>query len=443
MWILIIIVLIVVILVVVVKNDNKQIQINHLQNGGFSKSYPLVTKCLEEEYEMSFFEDLGNSFSYSKNVMDVNNQRGILYIGLKLNAGRETIIFSSFTSSTGIKSEGQNVSTLYTANKYIVEGIKISIDKLILDGVLPYTKNSLDLIRIINLVETDNTFKQIPTSKDLTIDSQIENNLRFVNVKKAGTLNKLLSIQERKEINHLIIVGFLNGSDIKLIREMCGADTRGWEVKGYNLQILDLSNVKIVAGGELYFVRATTNFPTFYTSNDTFNNFLFYGCNNLVSIILPNGLTTWGDNVFENCKNISNIEIDISNDNFYSENGILFNKQKTKLIVYPRSKKDIDVYNIPNTVRVIDSYAFYSCKLQEILIPNSVSHVLWMAFYYCNELKSLKVLRKIPPVITSKSINLPTNCTIQIPVGTLSTYKMSEGWKELRNISEIINPSSD
>ena len=62
MWILIIIILIVVVLVVVVKNDNKQIQINHLQNGGFRKSYPLVTKCLEEVYEMSFFDDLGNSF---------------------------------------------------------------------------------------------------------------------------------------------------------------------------------------------------------------------------------------------------------------------------------------------------------------------------------------------------------------------------------------------
>ncbi len=93
MWILIIIVLIVVILIAVVKNDNKQIQINHLQNGGFRKSYPLVTKCLQEEYEMSFFEDLGNSFSYSKNVMDVNNKRGILYIGLKLDSGRNPIIF--------------------------------------------------------------------------------------------------------------------------------------------------------------------------------------------------------------------------------------------------------------------------------------------------------------------------------------------------------------
>ena len=118
MWIIIVIVLVVIILVAVVKNDNKQIQIDHLQNGGFRKSYPLVTKCLKEEFEMSFFEDLGNRFSYSKSVKDVNNKFGTLFVGLELNSGRETIIFSTYISSDGVKHEGMNVSTIYDSKKY-------------------------------------------------------------------------------------------------------------------------------------------------------------------------------------------------------------------------------------------------------------------------------------------------------------------------------------
>lgn len=137
MWIFIVIVLIVIILVAVVKNDNKQIQIDHLQNGGFRKSYPLVTKCLEEEFEMGFFEDLGNLFSYSKTVADSNNKIGTLFVGLKLNSGRETIIFSTYLSSDGVKHEGMDVSTLLINKKLIIEGINISIKKLVNEGILP------------------------------------------------------------------------------------------------------------------------------------------------------------------------------------------------------------------------------------------------------------------------------------------------------------------
>ena len=195
MWILIIIILIVVVLVVVVKNDNKQIQINHLQNGGFRKSYPLVTKCLEEVYEMSFFDDLGNSFSYSKNVIDVNGKRGTLYIGLKLDMGRDTIVFSTYTNSEGVKYEGQDISTIYTLSEYIIIGIDNSLEKLIKDGILPNTNSKVE--------NENNEFNNTNTKNDNKLRDffiEILKDTDQEDFKTKDTTDILLDALERNEI---------------------------------------------------------------------------------------------------------------------------------------------------------------------------------------------------------------------------------------------------
>lgn len=195
MWILIIIILIVVVLVAVVKNDNKQIQINHLQNGGFRKSYPLVTKCLEEVYEMSFFDDLGNSFSYSKNVIDVNGKRGTLYIGLKLDMGRDTIVFSTYTNSEGVKYEGQDISTIYTLSEYIIIGIDNSLEKLIKDGILPNTNSKVE--------NENNEFNNTNTKNDNKLRDffiEILKDTDQEDFKTKDTTDILLDALERNEI---------------------------------------------------------------------------------------------------------------------------------------------------------------------------------------------------------------------------------------------------
>jgi len=58
----------------------------------------------------------------------------------------------------------------------------------------------------------------------------------------------------------------------------------------------------------------------------------------------------------------------------------LFNKDKTKLIMYPRGKSPGGTYNIPNSVTSIESFAFPDCKLTAITIPNSVTSIGSYAF---------------------------------------------------------------
>ena len=87
---------------------------------------------------------------------------------------------------------------------------------------------------------------------------------------EAGTLPDKISANEKNLITNLKIVGKINGTDLKFIREMAGRDFNGEKTDG-KLSILDLSEAKIVAGGDAYFQSS----KNYYTSNDKLGNYVF------------------------------------------------------------------------------------------------------------------------------------------------------------------------
>lgn len=83
---------------------------------------------------------------------------------------------------------------------------------------------------------------------------------------------------------------------------------------------------------------------------------------------------------FISSSNLSRINVDSNNKYFTSVDGILFDKNITRLIKYPE-KRDGSSYEIPNTVKTIDANAFLSCKnLQTITIADSVEGIGDSAF---------------------------------------------------------------
>lgn len=114
----------------------------------------------------------------------------------------------------------------------------------------------------------------------------------------------------------------------------------------------------------------------------------FYNCSQLTSMIIPKNVVSIGDTAFMECSNLKEITVETENTTYASEDGVLFNKEKTELIVCPEKKKGKEgKYKIPNTVTNIKDCAFVSCvELSDIEIPDNVKTIGKSAFASCRSL---------------------------------------------------------
>ena len=132
----------------------------------------------------------------------------------------------------------------------------------------------------------------------------------------------------------------------------------------------------------------------------------------LTSITIPDGVETIGDFAFHKCSGLMSILVGENNKNYSSEDGVLFNKDKTAIIRYPAGNRR-DTYIIPDSVTGIEYYAFYGCSnLKNITIPESVSAIGEETFYGCTALTSIT----IPDGVTSIGNYAFCNCTGLISV---------------------------
>ena len=152
--------------------------------------------------------------------------------------------------------------------------------------------------------------------------------------------------------------------------------------------------------------------------------FAIIDCDNLESITISNSVTNIGDGLCYRCSNLKNIYVDKNNQYYSSENGILFNKDKSKLIKYPDGKINKQCI-IPDNVTDIGEYAFAACSsLTSITIPNSVTSISDRAFYYCSSLTSITIPNSVTSIggCAFNSCSSLTNITIPNSVTCIDAY---------------------
>jgi len=133
----------------------------------------------------------------------------------------------------------------------------------------------------------------------------------------------------------------------------------------------------------------------------------------ITEITVPQNVSSIGNFVFSSCASLQKIEVASGNTYFCSENGVLFNKDKTTLLYYPTNGKE--EYTVPSTVTKIAYYSLsHTTGIEKLIIPSSVATIEEGAFYD-TKLKEIYFLGDKPEL--GDYVFASTNATVYYPAG--------------------------
>ena len=219
-----------------------------------------------------------------------------------------------------------------------------------------------------------------------------------IELEKAGTLPDRISSSKMYKITNLKIIGEINGTDLSMIREMAGGNYSDGK-----LSVLDLSEAKIVEGGDSYYVNDLHNY--YSTSNDVIGSFAFQGCRRLTSLTLPAGITSICEGAFWGCRELTSL-------------------------------------TLPAGITKIGSYAFDGCSgLTSLNLPAGITKIGDGAFRGCSGLTSIYVYaEKVPEKGYRYDVFERVDakkCTLYVPMGTYDDYRLSYFGHYFENIVEF------
>ena len=115
----------------------------------------------------------------------------------------------------------------------------------------------------------------------------------------------------------------------------------------------------------------------------------FQNCTSLQRIHIPAAVSELSANTFSGCISLSEVTVANENPYYVGVDGVLMSANQHELVFYPPSIAQLD-YTIPETVIIIDSYAFQdSVQLESLTVPETVKTIEPYACYDANSLKEV------------------------------------------------------
>lgn len=236
----------------------------------------------------------------------------------------------------------------------------------------------------------------------------------------AGQLTELVG-DDKYRFTTLSIAGFLNGDDLRTLRDMAGCDNEG-KVTAGQLSDIDLSGAQIAEGGKAY---AEGHF----TQTNVVGKAMLASCEKLKRIVLPLQTTKIEADAFRNCSSLRTIEVptlvesietsagctalaeinvQAGNSHYSSKDGVLLSGDGKSILWFPMGKEG--EYTLPSTVTTVGDYAFRNCRIETFHFADGLKSIGKYAFYNSSvkEVSLPSTVKQIPTGLFQKCANLTT-----------------------------------
>lgn len=239
-------------------------------------------------------------------------------------------------------------------------------------------------------------------------------------INDAGQLTELVG-DDKYRFTTLSIAGFLNGDDLRTLRDMAGCDNEGKATAG-QLSDIDLSGAQIAEGGKAY---AEGHF----TQTNVVGKAMLASCEKLKRIVLPLQTTKIEADAFRNCSSLHTIEVptlvesietsagctalaeinvQAGNSHYSSKDGVLLSGDGKSILWFPMGKDG--EYTLPSTVTTVGDYAFRNCRIETFHFADGLKSIGKYAFYNSSvkEVSLPSTVKQIPTGLFQKCANLTT-----------------------------------
>lgn len=239
-------------------------------------------------------------------------------------------------------------------------------------------------------------------------------------INDAGQLTELVG-DDKYRFTTLSIAGFLNGDDLRTLRDMAGCDNEGKATAG-QLSDIDLSGAQIAEGGKAY---AEGHF----TQTNVVGKAMLASCEKLRRIVLPLQTTKIEADAFRNCSSLHTIEVptlvesietsagctalaeinvQAGNSHYSSKDGVLLSGDGKSILWFPMGKEG--EYTLPSTVTTVGDYAFRNCRIETFHFADGLTSIGKYAFYNSSvkEVSLPSTVKQIPTGLFQKCADLTT-----------------------------------
>lgn len=267
-------------------------------------------------------------------------------------------------------------------------------------------------------------------------------------------INKTCMVKSGNQSSNQVIIpreAVYNGISYRVVS--IGESAFAWH---FNLKSVSIPNT-VTTIGKLAFAESALGKVVIPNSVTTIGATAF-ATTFLQTVTIPNSVTEIGPCAFTHCSDLTEINVDSGNSAYCSVDGVLYNKDKTRLCAYPGAKED-ESFEIPTSVTVIGNYAFTDgVNLTSIKIPETVTSIEHNAFENCSKLETIKIPNSITTIEDQTfyccrrlfSVNIPSSVSyigylafcrcsglrsVFIP-GSVTTIQ-ADAFKICDNLSEI------